>query len=88
MVKSEWKEPPSVGGDPKSGDVRDLCGFCEICGLESLDASLRLATADRRRTVLVRVADKLIILGVAVHDNPSKELWRIVAAIARRVELI
>ena len=48
----------------------------------------QIMVADRTRTVLVRVADKLIILGVAVHDNPSKELWRIVAAIARRVELI
>jgi hypothetical protein len=36
-----------------------------------------LMVADRTRTVLVRVADKLITLGVAVNDNPSKELWRI-----------
>jgi hypothetical protein len=44
--------------------------------------------ADRTRTVLLRVADKLIILGVAVNDNPARSFGELVAAIARCVELI
>jgi hypothetical protein len=79
MVKSSWKGPQSIGEGPKSGDVRgSLCDFCEICGLDPwmCPCDGQLMVADRTRTVLVTVADKLIILGVAVNDNPSKELWR------------